>query len=116
MMTGYIPQLRAYTVGVLTSQMVGNRPSGALTMFDADWTPILVMIYSGGTLGNTIETWFSALHTTKGLGVWYQVFVALLGIVIAMFSVTGVYLWWKKRRMRKQRKAQVRSSVAPAVA
>jgi len=31
----------------------------------------------------------------------YQVFVCLLGLVVAMLSVTGVYIWWKKRRGRK---------------
>ncbi|MFN7984492.1 MAG: PepSY-associated TM helix domain-containing protein [Vicinamibacterales bacterium] len=116
LMAGDIPQLRAYTVGVLTSEMVGNKPAGALTMFEADGTPLLVMVYSGGTLGNTIETWFSALHTTKGFGLWYQVFVACLGMVIAMFSVTGVYLWWTKRAVRTRHKGQPTNATADAVA
>jgi uncharacterized iron-regulated membrane protein len=30
-----------------------------------------------------------------------QILVGMTGIVIAMLSVTGVYIWWKKRRVRK---------------
>jgi uncharacterized iron-regulated membrane protein len=26
----------------------------------------------------------------------YQIFVCLLGVLVAMLSVTGVYIWWKK--------------------
>lgn len=31
------------------------------------------------------------------LGLPYRIFVYALGLVIAMLSVTGVYIWWKKR-------------------
>ncbi len=55
-------------------------------------------------LGNTVESWLSALHTADVFGRWYQWFVALLGLVITMFSATGVYLWWKKRRVRIARR------------
>jgi uncharacterized iron-regulated membrane protein len=34
-------------------------------------------------------------------GVPYQIFVFVLGLLITMLSVTGVYIWWKKRRARK---------------
>nr|WP_253203921.1 PepSY-associated TM helix domain-containing protein [Methylosinus sp. KRF6] len=27
----------------------------------------------------------------------YRIFVCILGLVIAMLSGTGVYIWWKKR-------------------
>jgi len=30
----------------------------------------------------------------------YRIFVCGLGLVIVMLSVTGVYIWWKKRQAR----------------
>ncbi|MEQ1909286.1 MAG: PepSY-associated TM helix domain-containing protein [Vicinamibacterales bacterium] len=116
MMAGYVPQLHAYTVGAFTSRMVGKQPAASMAMFEPDGRPILVLVYSGAKLGNTIETWFSALHTTKGFGLWYQIFVAFIGIVVAMFSVTGVYLWWKKRSVRKARRPAAPIEVAEGTA
>ena len=31
----------------------------------------------------------------------YRIFVCVLGLLITMLAVTGVYIWWKKRRARK---------------
>lgn len=30
-----------------------------------------------------------------------RVLVALSGLVVSMLSITGVYLWWRKRRARR---------------
>jgi uncharacterized iron-regulated membrane protein len=35
----------------------------------------------------------------------YQIFVCVLGLVITLLSVTGVYISWKKSRARKFSKA-----------
>jgi uncharacterized iron-regulated membrane protein len=29
-------------------------------------------------------------------------FVSAFGLLVVMLSVTGVYIWWKKRRARKR--------------
>lgn len=39
--------------------------------------------------------------TAEVFGLPYRIFVCGLGIAIAMLSVTGVYIWWKKRRLRR---------------
>jgi ABC-type multidrug transport system permease subunit len=44
------------------------------------------------------------IFKTSGL-LAYRIFVCALGLVIAMLSVTGVYIWWKKRRAQKFSKA-----------
>jgi len=31
----------------------------------------------------------------------YRVFIVAMGLVVAMLSITGVYVWWKKRVARK---------------
>lgn len=40
------------------------------------------------------------LHSGRILGMPGRILISLLGIVVAMLSVTGVYIWWKKRRAR----------------
>ena len=34
-------------------------------------------------------------------GLPYRILVCALGLVVAMLSGTGVYIWWKKRKARK---------------
>lgn len=38
-------------------------------------------------------------------GLPYRICVCCMGLVVAMLSVTGVYLWLKKRRAKRSRKA-----------
>jgi uncharacterized iron-regulated membrane protein len=49
--------------------------------------------------------WLICLHITDVFGMPYQIFVCVLGLVIALLSVTGVYIWWKKSRAQKFSKA-----------
>jgi uncharacterized iron-regulated membrane protein len=56
---------------------------------------------SGENAGITFTNWVSAIHTRTVGGVTMQILVGITGIVIAMLSVTGVYIWWKKRWVRK---------------
>lgn len=101
---GYDPELGAYFYDVRSSLDVFERsPKGGSTsvMFDGDtgalrylWQP------TGLHSGNTVESWLYALHMTRVFGRAYQVFVCLLGVLVATLSVTGVYIWWKKRNGR----------------
>ncbi len=53
-------------------------------------------------LGDTLNNWLLALHQIRDPVDYlaYRILVALTGVVIALLSVTGVYLWWKKRSAR----------------
>jgi uncharacterized iron-regulated membrane protein len=54
------------------------------------------------------------LHSGRILGLPGRILVSLMGIVVAMLSVTGVIIWWRKRASRKvvatQRRALVREA------
>ncbi len=52
--------------------------------------------------GNTVTNWLRALHMISDPVDYlpYRIFVVAIGIVIAMLSITGVYIWWKKRKAR----------------
>ena len=51
----------------------------------------------------TVTQWLYALHMAEVFGWPYQLFVCLLGLMVAYFSYSGVLIWWKKRFKKKQR-------------
>ena len=74
--------------------------SGKLVAFEAP---------TGISAGNTITGWLYALHFGDVGGLWYRGFVSVMGVAVAGLSVTGVWIWWRKRRKR------VASEPAPRV-
>ena len=56
------------------------------------------------SFGNKIDQWISMLHMGhigNGVGhLAYQIFLAMLGLAVAVLSATGVYLWYKGRQQR----------------
>ena len=42
------------------------------------------------------------LHSGRILGLPGRILISVMGLVIAMLSITGVYLWWKKRNARRR--------------
>ncbi len=67
---------------------------------------------TGEHSGNTVSNWLRALHRADVFGLPYRIFVCVLGLIITMLSVTGVYIWWKKRKAR----IHVASRSAPVTA
>lgn len=60
--------------------------------------------YQNASFGNKVDQWLSTLHMghiSHGAGhLVYQIFLALIGLAVAILSGTGVYLWWKGRQQR----------------
>jgi len=54
--------------------------------------------------GNTVSAWLYALHMADVFGLPYRIFVCVLGLIITMLTLTGVYIWWKKRKARLHRR------------
>ena len=106
---GYFPQANLYFYEIRGSRDVFERsPKGGSTSiaFDGDSGDLIELSQpTGEHVGNTIESWLYALHMARVFGMPYRVLVCALGFVIAMLSVTGVYIWWKKRcaRMKSRR-------------
>jgi uncharacterized iron-regulated membrane protein len=76
--------------------------AGVSVTFDGDTGAlVLLTLPRGERLGNTIESWLYALHMGYVFGMPYRILVCALGFIIAMLSITGVYIWWKKRRARE---------------
>ncbi len=59
-----------------------------------------VYIPTGEDAGDTTTSWLLALHMADVGGAAMKVWVCLLGLATAGFSLTGVWIWWRKRRAR----------------
>jgi uncharacterized iron-regulated membrane protein len=81
---------------------------GALTvlLFDDHGKFISMSLPTGQNVGTTLNTWIFALHMAQIWGLPFRIFVTCMGILIIMFSVTGVYIWLKKRKARRWSRAR----------
>jgi len=78
----------------------------ATVFFDADTGAFHAdMGTDAGHTGNTITNWLRALHMIVDPVNYlaYRIFVVVVGVVVAMLSITGVYIWWRKRAARLAR-------------
>lgn len=57
-----------------------------------------------GTLGEQFYRLQLPIHGGRIIGVTGQIMIAVLGVLIAGLSGTGVYIWWRKRQARRSSK------------
>lgn len=88
---------------------------GTAVYFDASTGQLLKLVLpSGQFTGNTIHNWLYALHMATLWGLPYKFFLSLVGLMVAMLSVTGVIIYFKKRRARKSaRSHRLEKRVSP---
>ncbi|WP_417320736.1 PepSY-associated TM helix domain-containing protein [Emcibacter sp.] len=79
-----------------------------------DWLP-----WEGTAADLFVQAQFP-LHSGRILGLPGRIMVSLMGVIIAMLSITGVVIWYKKYRARNMRKIREgasleREKVAPVI-
>jgi uncharacterized iron-regulated membrane protein len=80
---------------------VGSHYPAVTVIFDGRTGELRGNEFAGGeNAGVTFTNWVSAIHTRTIGGTAMQIVVGIMGVVIAMLSITGVYVWWKKRKVR----------------
>ncbi|BAU28102.1 putative iron-regulated membrane protein [Aneurinibacillus soli] len=62
--------------------------------------------------GLTYQTWLFPLHTGAFGGIVTKVLYAIGGLILPVLAVTGTYMWWFKRRKRKQKQDKTESQAA----
>lgn len=65
-------------------------------------------------IGNKVLNWQHALHFAIGFGWFWELLVFLSGLVPLALAVTGISMWWVKRRKRLRKKVARRQPVAIA--
>ena len=97
----YDPARSVFYYVVRSDREVSSESGGTLLVLHANsGTMIDLSLPSGQNLGMTLHSWLFALHMATVWGMPYKMVLAATGVVIAVLSVTGVYLWWKKLQSR----------------
>lgn len=97
----YDPGKSVFFYDVRSDHEVSDEYGRTTVFFDATTGEFVGLnLPSGQAPGNTITNWILALHLAAIWGLPFKIFVCAMGVVVAMLSVTGVYLWLKKRRSR----------------
>ncbi len=103
----------SYGYVVRSSRDIRDKLGLTMINFDADTGELISFeTPTGEHSGNTVTTWLRALHMADVFGLPYRIFVCVLGLIITMLSVTGVYIWWKKRKARIHANSRSASATA----
>lgn len=87
----------------------GTTESGLSTrLYFDDQTGLLIGTRGTGsdTAGEKFAQWQYPLHSGRIAGFWGRAFIALMGIMVSVLSVTGLVIWWRKRRARAFQRAR----------
>jgi uncharacterized iron-regulated membrane protein len=98
----YIDSFGVYTYCVRTSMDIRGHGWDTGIYVDAtNGTLRNVFLPSGNNLGSTIGTVLWGIHYGD-LRDWraYRLFDVLFGGLLTVLSITGVVIWWKKRKIR----------------
>jgi uncharacterized iron-regulated membrane protein len=100
-MMRYDPRTATFRYVARTTADVRDRYGTTAVVFDAAtgrpyawWWP------TGVASGDTIRTWITSLHMAATWGMPFKLFMTVLGVAVAMLSVTGVVIWRRKRQGR----------------
>jgi uncharacterized iron-regulated membrane protein len=99
----YDPEKALFGYAARTDREIMSRASGTVVLFDA-WTGAFLGLYlpTGQGAGATFHNWIFAIHMGTVFGLAGELLVLVMGLVTTMLSVTGIYLWWKKRSSRRR--------------
>lgn len=114
----YDPQRAQYRYRVHSDRDLSQHWGSTQVSFDANSGALVhVWLPTGAASGDTLRTWFVSLHMAALWGLPFKLFVCLLGLAVAMLSVTGSLIWWRKRQGRLKmegKRAAESASVAHA--
>ena len=111
----YIGEFGVYSYTVESSRDFRRRSPGTSLYLDGDTGELRhLFLPAGEHAGNTIGNWLWALHYGDVHGFRsYRFLVGVTGVSIVVLSITGVYIWWRKRRGRAFAGARHRLEAKP---
>lgn len=93
----YSEERGTFSYVVASSFDISPRFPGTEVYLDGNGQFLHFSAPSGIHVGNTISNWLVYLHLGAVFGLWYRLVVALVGLVVVGLSITGVWIWWRKR-------------------
>ena len=99
----YIPEFGVYTYAVRSSGDIRGHGWDTSIWIDGNTGELRdVDLPSGLHSGNTISTVLWGIHYGDIRDFLpFRILVCIFGVVLVMLSVTGVYIWRRKRKVRK---------------
>jgi len=103
----YLGDVGVYTYAVVSSLRVQDSGWSTSLWLDSDTGELIDLdLPSGQRAGNTVDVWLRAIHFADlRNALFFRALVCVLGLVVTALSVTGVYIWLRKRRARRFRPA-----------
>ena len=96
---GYQPAKGLFFYTVKSDRDLSGARGSTTLWFDGDTGQSAgLLLPSGQQIGYTVSMWLFSLHMAAIWGLPFKIFVCLMGLVVAMLSLTGVYIYLKKRR------------------
>ncbi len=110
----YMIEGGTYTYFVQSSRDLGDSTASTSLTFDGDTGKFVSLKRPDRQRGgDLVDAWLPALHRAEVFGLPYRIFVCLMGVTVVMLSVTGIYIWWRKRSARKFSATRRRLSRGP---
>jgi len=101
----YIDSKGLYVYSVKSDRDISDNGGSTHVYFNADTGKFVTLFLpSGEKTGDTVTGWLASLHMASIWGLPYRILVCAMGLVVAMLSITGVYLWLKKRQAARFRR------------
>jgi len=97
----YDPDSGTYSYAAHGDRDIGSRTPSVTVVFDGNTgAPMDAAFAQGENAGDTFTNWTAAIHGANVGGLPGRIVVAVIGLLIPLLSVGGIYLWWKKRGAR----------------
>lgn len=101
---------------VRTDRDINERYGQSSVYIDAATGRLLATrLPTGQAAGDTITSWITTLHMASIWGMPFRILMTIVGLTVAVLSVTGVMIWWKKRCARRALPEKPASCTKPAV-
>ena len=99
----FIGRNNAFGYAMVTSDSFRYSQPDSVVWFSADDGKLLQYFPARGNSGKTISHALTAMHLGDFYGESYRYVEAVAGLGITGLTVTGVWIWWRKRRARRRR-------------
>jgi uncharacterized iron-regulated membrane protein len=91
--------LPVYRVSLLGGER-GARDPSSVWVRACDGEVLAVRRHAEATAGDRALAWTLPLHNGRAAGMPGRALVCLVGLLIPVISLSGIYLWWRKRKTR----------------
>ena len=99
---GYDPHHAEFSYWVETGTQAGRKLYASVRLDANDGAVRGVAAPTDERAGDVVTDWLYALHMAQVWGLPFRIFVCVMGLAVAVLSVTGVVIWWRKRRARER--------------